>query len=276
MTTPFRFLTIAGSDSGGGAGAQADLKTAFAQGGFGMSAITAITAQNTRGVENEGVLGVPAALVRLQIQSVLSDIGADTIKTGMLLNAEIIQAVSDILSVKATGVPVVVDPVMKAKSGQDLLEPEAVQALQTFLFPLATIITPNLPEAAALCGYEIENEASVLKAGADLLKTGAKSVLIKGGHGNDPETVTDFLFINDGDAPIRYRNRRIVSDRAGHGTGCTLSSAIACRLALGENLEIAVENGIDYVRTALANRLPYGSGSAILNHATERRPPHIL
>lgn len=264
MLVPFRFLTIAGSDSGGGAGLQADLKTAADLGGHGMSVVTALTAQNTVGVVKDGIFPIPADFVVLQLKAVLTDIGADVIKTGMLHNADIIEALIDPLSSLNYRAPLIVDPVTIAKSGHALLCESAVKALKEILFPVAFMITPNLPEAETLTGLPIKTTADIYKAGEILLKTGAHSVLIKGGHGRDPLYVEDYLFTPDTDKPVIFKNSRIVTERAGHGTGCTLASAIACHIASGLSRTEAVEQGVHYVRGALKNILPFGRGAAIL------------
>lgn len=256
MTTPPRLLTIAGSDSGGGAGIQADLKTFAAHGGYGMSVIAALTAQNTR--EVRAVLATPPEMVAAQIDAVLEDIGADAVKIGMLANAAIIRTVAERLRfhLGGTGVPVVLDPVMIAKSGDRLLREDAVQALRDDLLPLATLVTPNLPELEALTGLPVETESERLRA-AEALASRGPAVLAKGGHAEGDE-VTDLLL--EGGRIHRFRHPR-QHTRSTHGTGCTLSSAIAARLGAGEDLPHAVGGAIDYLAGAMAAAYPVGSGN---------------
>ena len=227
-------LTIAGSDSGGGAGIQADLKTFAAHGVYGLSAITAVTAQNTVGVTAWQAL--PADLVSAQIEAVVSDIGCDAVKTGMLANAAIVEAVA--AAIESLDLPnVVVDPVMIAKSGDALLEPEAVAALQTELLPRATVVTPNIPEAEALTGVRIVSLEDARDAARRLMRRGPAAVVIKGGHMQGPDLV-DLLF--DGERFHEFAGPR-VETRNTHGTGCTFASAIAANLAVGHDLPTAVE-----------------------------------
>jgi hydroxymethylpyrimidine/phosphomethylpyrimidine kinase len=250
-----RLLTIAGSDSGGGAGIQADLKTFAAHGGYGMSVIAALTAQNTR--EVRAVHEVPAAIVAAQIDAVLEDIGADAVKIGMLASAGIIRAVADRLRVhlKGTGVPIVLDPVMIAKSGARLLREDAVEALKAELLPLATVVTPNVPELETLTGLALNagNEEERLQAARALAALGP-AVLAKGGHAEGYEVV-DLLL--EGDRIHRFAHPRLHTAST-HGTGCTLSSAIAARLGAGEELPWAVEGAIAYLAGALAAAYPIG------------------
>ncbi len=268
--TPPRLLTIAGSDSGGGAGIQADLKTFAAHGAYGMSVITALTAQNTR--EVRAVHEVPPEMVAAQIDAVLEDIGADAIKIGMLSSAGIVRAVADCLRLHLQGkaVPVVLDPVMIAKSGDRLLRAEAIEALRNDLLPLATLVTPNLPELEALTGLAAGTEEERLAAARDL-STRGPAVLAKGGHA-EGEEVVDLLLERDG------RVHRFVHPRlhtpSTHGTGCTLSSAIAARLGAGEELPRAVSGAIDYLSGALAAAYPLGNrdGHGPVNHLFELRP----
>jgi hydroxymethylpyrimidine/phosphomethylpyrimidine kinase len=254
-----RLLTIAGSDSGGGAGIQADLKTFAAHGGYGMSAIAALTAQNTR--EVRAVLEVPAEMVAAQIDAVLEDIGADAVKIGMLASAEVIRAVAGRLRFHLAGknVPVVLDPVMVAKSGDRLLREDAVEALASELVPLATLVTPNLPELEALTGLPVATEEERLRAAAALAALGP-AVLAKGGHaeGAEGDDVADLLLV-DGRV-YRFAHPRLQT-RATHGTGCTLSSAIAARLGAGDGLPKAVEGAIEYLQGAMAAAYPVGSGN---------------
>jgi hydroxymethylpyrimidine/phosphomethylpyrimidine kinase len=257
-----RALTIAGSDSGGGAGIQADLKTFAARGVFGMSALTAITAQNTIGVQ--GVFELPPDFVALQIDSVLSDIGADAVKTGMLSSAPIIAAIVDRL--KAHQVPwLVVDPVMRAKSGDPLLREEARDALVELLIPLADVITPNLPEAEVLAGFAIRSRDDMHRAAEGIQALGARNVVVKGGHlPDDPESV-DVLF--DGREFHEFTAPR-VETRNTHGTGCTFASAIAAELAKGANVVQAVGTAKDYLTVALRASADWqlGGGHGPVDH----------
>lgn len=256
--TPPRLLTIAGSDSGGGAGIQADLKTFAAHGAYGMSAVTAITAQNTVAVT--AVQEVKPEIVAAQIDAVFSDIGVDGVKIGMLASAGIIRAVADRLRAHP-GPPVVLDPVMVAKSGAPLLREDAVTALVEELLPLATLVTPNLPETERLTGHPARSEEERREAARALAARGP-AVLVKGGHGEGPEVV-DLLF--DGSSFHRFVKPRLQT-AADHGTGCTLSSAIAARLARGEDLPRAVGGGIDYLYAAMAAAYPLGQGRGPVNH----------
>lgn len=263
---PPRLLTIAGSDSGGGAGIQADLKTFAAWGTYGMSALTAVTAQNTLAVT--GVVTLPPAFVAQQIDAVFDDLGVDAVKIGMLADAAVINAVADRLEYWLTrrAVPVVLDPVMVAKSGDPLLADDAVDQLRTRLLPLATVVTPNLPEAERLTGQPLGlgREAERVTA-ARVLGAYGPAVLLKGGHDTGPE-VADLLFDpKKPDAPRWFRHPRLAT-RATHGTGCTLSSALAARLAAGVALEVAVGEAIDYLQGALAAAWPLGHGHGPVNH----------
>lgn len=267
LATPARLLTIAGSDSGGGAGIQADLKTFAAHGGHGMSVVTAVTAQNTLGVTAVHV--VPAAVVSAQIDAVFDDIGVDAVKIGMLASAELVEAVATSLAPRLReNLPVVLDPVMVAQSGDRLIEEEAVGALLDRLLPLATVVTPNLPEAARLTGLAVGSEVERLAAARRLAEIASESarpspaVLIKGGHGPGDEVI-DLLLANG--CFHRYAAPRIAT-RSNHGTGCTLSSAIAARLAAGDSLPRAVEGAIEYLRAALASAYPLGGGHGPVHH----------
>ena len=259
---PPRLLTIAGSDSGGGAGIQADLKTFAAHGGYGMSVITALTAQNTVAVT--AVVAVTPEMVAAQIDAVFEDLGVDAVKIGMLANAGIIAAVAERLAAwRARGAapPVVLDPVMVAKSGDALLEDAAIAALRDELLPLATVVTPNLPEALRLTGLPTSSEEERQGAALALAERGP-AVLIKGGHGVGEEVV-DLLYAEG--AWHRFTGPRITT-RATHGTGCTLSSAIAARLARGEALPAAVEGAVGYLRQAMLTAHPLGRGHGPVNH----------
>ena len=254
-----RVLIIAGSDSGGGAGIQADLKTVTCLGGYGMTAITALTAQNTLGVF--GMHAVPADFIAQQIELCLSDIGADAIKTGMLHSAGVIMTVAAHLP---DGVPLVVDPVMAAKGGSPLLAAEALDALKTLLLPRAAVMTPNLPEAELLLGREIgESQEEMLQAAEELLQFGSGAVLLKGGHGHG-EVLTDVLLAR-GDKPLILETKR-VETRHTHGTGCTFASAIATGLAQGLGLVDAVRRAHGYVQAAIAAAPGLGQGHGPLGH----------
>ena len=253
---PPRLLTIAGSDSGGGAGIQADLKTFAAHGGYGMSVIAALTAQNTR--EVRAVLEVPPEMVAHQIDAVLEDIGADAVKIGMLASAGVIRAVAERLRVHlgGSGTPIVLDPVMVAKSGARLLREDAVAALTAELLPLATLVTPNLPELAALSGLPAGTEPDRIRA-AEALSVKGPAVLAKGGHAAGEEVV-DLLVEHD--RVYRFTHPRLQTTST-HGTGCTLSAAIAARLGAGEDLPQAVEGAVRYLQGAMAAAYPLGSGN---------------
>lgn len=255
-----RVLIVAGSDSGGGAGIQADIKAVTVLGGYAMTAITALTAQNTEGVF--GIHGVPPEFVRQQMALVLDDIGADVIKTGMLLNADIITAVAEELAARAAEVPVVIDPVMVAKGGAGLLADEAVEALRTRLLPLATLVTPNVPEAELLAGRRIETEDDMLAAGRAILDLGPKAVLMKGGHMTG-EVVNDFLVTAD--ACITITGPRFETAHT-HGTGCTLASAVATGIGQGLTLHGACERARRYVEEAIRTAPGLGRGHGPLNH----------
>ncbi len=256
-----RVLIVAGSDSGGGAGIQADIKTVTALGGYAATAVTALTAQNTLGVF--GVHDVPPAFVAHQMEVVLDDIGADCVKTGMLGNAAVIEAVAGVLARKAPRVPLVVDPVMVAKGGAPLLEPAAVDAVKTVLLPRAFLLTPNLPEAEALLGGAIPDLEAMRRAAAALQRAGATNVLLKGGHLPGPE-VHDLLLMADGRERV-FSGRRIDTTST-HGTGCTLASAIAAGIAAGLGVEVAVARARDYLRRAITLAPGLGGGHGPLWH----------
>jgi hydroxymethylpyrimidine/phosphomethylpyrimidine kinase len=267
-----RLLTIAGSDSGGGAGIQADLKTFAALGCYGMSAITAITAQNTLGVT--AIAPLPAALLTQQIDAVAMDIGIDAVKIGMLHDPDVVQAVA--AAIRRHGwTRVVLDPVMVATSGDALIARETVAVLVRELFPLATVVTPNLDEAALLLGRPVTTEAELAQAAADLLALGAPAMLLKGGH-LAGDTLVDLL-LQAGQAPLAMTGERIAS-RNTHGTGCTLSSAIACHLALGCSLADAVRLARDYVIAAIRHGadVQTGGGHGPLNHGYAPAPMQKL
>lgn len=257
-----RLLTIAGSDSGGGAGIQADLKTFSALGCFGMTAITALTAQNTTGVRS--IHGVPPELLRDQIDAVIEDIGVDAVKIGMLHSPEIVRTVVEAID-RHHLQRVVLDPVMVATSGAVLMDNPAIAVLVKDLFGRAMLITPNLDEASLLVGRSLSSEQDMQAAAQELLAKGAHAVLLKGGH-LAGEVVSDLLMTQNG-LPHWMRAPRIATANT-HGTGCTLSSAIAAHLALGMSLVEAVEAGRAYVRGALAAGagVRTGAGSGPLNH----------
>ena len=254
-----RVLSIAGSDSGGGAGIQADIKAITALGGFAMTAIAALTAQNTVGVID--ILDVPPEFLRTQIRCVLEDLGADAFKTGMLGRAESIRVVAEEIS-RYRDIPFVLDPVMVAKGGAKLLAPEAISALIEELLPLSTLLTPNIPEAEALLGVRIENEKDMIEAGYALQSKGVPAVLVKGGHMPGPD-LADVLV--HGKMVEIFRGQRIET-RHTHGTGCTLASAIATQLAQGHPLRDAVERARAYLLKAIANAPGYGAGAGPLDH----------
>jgi hydroxymethylpyrimidine/phosphomethylpyrimidine kinase len=256
-----RVLVIAGSDSGGGAGIQADIKTITAFGAYAATAITALTAQNTLGVQ--AVQMVPPDFVGRQMVSVLDDIGADVVKTGMLGDAATIEVICDTLARHAEGVPVVVDPVMVATTGARLLAPEALTALLRRLLPLACLVTPNLPEAEALAGMAIPDVVAMRTAVGALLELGIPAVLLKGGH-LPGEQVVDLLATADG---IEEFAAPRIATRHIHGTGCTLASAVAAGLAQGIPLREAVLRARAYVRAAIASAPGFGAGHGPLNHA---------
>jgi hydroxymethylpyrimidine/phosphomethylpyrimidine kinase len=264
-----RVLICAGSDSGGGAGIQADIKAVTALGGFAMTAITALTAQNTLGVH--GVMGVPADFIRLQIRVVLQDLGADAIKTGMLADSGTIEAVCDALAEHAPGVPLVADPVMVAKGGHPLLAPEAVATLTARLLPMAAVITPNIPEAEALSGVAIPDVAGMRRAAEKLLRTGVRAVLLKGGHGSGA-ILTDLLATAGG---MEVFESPRLETRHTHGTGCTLASALACGLAQGMALRDAVLRARAYVRAAMLAAPGFGAGHGPLGHGVTVDPNRI-
>lgn len=254
-----RVLIVAGSDSGGGAGIQADLKTVMAMGGYGTTAITALTAQNTLGVSE--ILDVPSRFVSQQIRSVMDDIGADAVKAGMLHRREVIEAFAE--SWEAYGrTPLVLDPVMIAKGGASLLTKEAEQVLSSLLLPHAFILTPNMPEASVLTGRDVETLDDMKRAADRIMDKGVSSVLIKGGHGHD-RVVSDLLAEQSGFTI--FENERLTTQQT-HGTGCTLASAIATGVGQSLPLSAAVERAIRYVRAAIKAAPGLGNGHGPLNH----------
>ncbi|MEN6542847.1 bifunctional hydroxymethylpyrimidine kinase/phosphomethylpyrimidine kinase [Parvibaculum sp.] len=256
-----RVFIIAGSDSGGGAGIQADIKTVTALGGFAATAITAITVQDTLGVH--AIHEVPLDIVRDQIRVVLDDIGADAVKTGMLHSAAVIEMVAEEIGLRAPSAALVVDPVMIAKGGATLLQADAVVALKRALIPLATLITPNAPEASALTGRRIETLEDQKAAADALIGLGCEAVLIKGGH-IPGETIFDVLAMED---TIEVMSSPRIDTPHTHGTGCTLASAISAFLAQGAELREAVEAARDYVHMAILTAPGFGKGHGPLNHA---------
>jgi len=265
-----RVLICAGSDSGGGAGIQADIKAVTALGGFAMTAITALTAQNTLGVQ--GVMAVAPDFIRRQMRSVLEDLGADAIKTGMLHDVATINAVCDEIAAQAPHLPLVADPVMVATSGSRLLAADAAETLRRRLLPMATVITPNIPEAEELTGLSITDEAGMHEAAQALLAMGARAVLLKGGHMTS-KVLVDLLVTQGGGH--RYEDRRIET-RHTHGTGCTLASAVAAGLAQGLALEPAVRRARAYVRAAILAAPGYGAGNGPLDHGVTMDPSRFV
>lgn len=255
-----RVLILAGSDSGGGAGVQADIKTVTALGGYAATAITAITIQNTLGVT--GVHAIPPEVVEAQAAAVLDDIGADALKTGMLGDVAMVEAVARVLD-RAAGIPAVVDPVITAKGGAALLPSAAVAAVRALLIPRAALLTPNAPEAEALTGLTVVTTDDLRRAGEALLAAGAKAVLMKGGHVAG-ERVIDLLITPDGETA--FEGERIET-RHTHGTGCTLASACATGLAQGLPLVVAAARAWDYVHEAMLRAPGFGAGHGPLDHA---------
>lgn len=257
-STPPRVLTVAGSDSGGGAGIQADLKTMLALGVHGMSVVTAVTAQNSLGVQ--GYWELPPEAVRAQLGSVLGDIGVQAVKTGMLASPVLVETVAEVLA--RVEAPVVVDPVGVSKHGDTLLAPEAVETVRSLLLRTATVVTPNLWEVAQLTGVKVENEGDMRRAADAVLGLGPAWALIKGGH--LPGEPVDLL--TDGTRVFRFTAARH-DNRHTHGTGCTLASAIASHLALGEEVPAAVEKAKQYVTGAIAHGFALGAGIGPVDHA---------
>ena len=252
-------LTIAGSDSGGGAGIQADIKTMTANGVYAMSAITALTAQNTTGVT--GIMEVTPEFLELQLNAVFDDIRPDAVKTGMVASAELIEVIADRLK-HYEAKNIVVDPVMVATSGAKLISDDAIESLKARLLPLADVITPNIPEAEVLSGLTISNEEEMIRAARQIYEDLGCAVLLKGGHKvND---ANDLLYREGG--CVWFKGKRIDNPNT-HGTGCTLSSAIASNLAKGETLDNAVKYAKNYISGALGAMLDLGKGSGPMNHA---------
>ena len=258
-----KVLTIAGSDSGGGAGIQADLKTFSACGCYGMSAVTAITAQNTCGVTD--IHGIPPTTIAAQIRAVLDDIGTDAIKIGMLHSSEVIQTVARVLEDYTCG-NIVLDPVMVATSGDRLIEENAVATLKDILLPLATLITPNIPEAEILANQSIKTTKEMISAASLLSREYSTDVLLKGGHLKE-ESLVDILWQNNATGPLFFRNTRVATNNS-HGTGCTLSSAAASFIAQGKKVAQAVSLAEDYLQGAIASGAEFviGKGHGPVNH----------
>lgn len=263
MATYTRLLTIAGSDSGGGAGIQADLKTFSACGCYGMSAVTAITAQNTVGVTD--IHPIPVATIQAQIHAVIEDIGVDGVKIGMLHSTEVIRGVAEVLKRSGIG-KVVLDPVMVATSGDRLIEIDAVSALKEDLFPLVQVITPNIPEAELLLGKKIESQQALEEAAHDLSRNHDVSVLLKAGHFTG-ETLEDILVLAGDGRVYRYTNGRVATKNT-HGTGCTLSSALASYLGKGYELPEAVGLAEKFLHGAIEAGAAFelGKGHGPVNH----------
>jgi hydroxymethylpyrimidine/phosphomethylpyrimidine kinase len=255
-----RLLAIAGSDSSGGAGIQADIKTATALGAYAMTAITAVTAQDTTGVH--AVQLMPPDLVIAQIRACLDDIGADAIKIGMLGSAEIAAAVVETLRAHAASVPIVLDPVLTSTSGTPLLDDAGLKILREYLTPLSTLVTPNIPEAELLTEIRCADDAGIRRAGDALLAMGAKAVLIKGGHGRG-ENLVDTLITREGREAFAFPR---IDTQHTHGTGCTYATAIAVGLAEGRGLEDAITRAVHYLRSAIETAPGLGRGHGPLNH----------
>ena len=261
---PPRILSIAGSDSSGGAGIQADIKTIAMLGGYAMTAVSTITAQNTVGVSD--IAPMSGELVARQIRACIDDIGVDAIKIGMLHDEEIIAATAEAL--QGVDAPIVLDPVMIATSGAALIAPSAVAALREQLFPMATLVTPNLPELGHLLERSLTDSSQMVAAAEELSKATGAAVLAKGGHTSD-ERIIDVLYV-PGARAVQFDHARIDTPHT-HGTGCTLSSAIATLLGHGQSLEHAVRLGRNFVRTAIENAPGFGEGNGPLGHHKVRR-----
>lgn len=253
-----KVLTIAGSDSSGGAGIQADIKTIAAHKMYAMSVITALTAQNTTGVY--GISEVTPEFIEQQIDCIFTDIYPDAVKIGMVSNSKIIESIAKKLK-EYNAKNIVVDPVMVSTSGSKLLSDEAQNALISKLLPLGTVITPNIPEAEVLCGFSINNEEEMVKAAKEISKFYSGAILIKGGH-----LINDAIDLLYEDGNIRWYSERRIDNPNTHGTGCTLSSAIACNLADGKSLYESIKNAKSYLTGALETMLDLGKGSGPLDH----------
>ena len=263
-------MIVAGSDSGGGAGIQADLKTVAALGGYGMTAITALTAQNTLGVF--GIHPVPPEFVAQQMRVVLEDIGADVIKIGMLGNAAVAEAVADVLDgPSACDIPVVLDPVMASTSGRALLDADGVTVLKRRLIPRAFLVTPNLAEAEMLTGLSVHDVDTMRQAAAAMLALGARNVLVKGGH-LEGDSLTDLLIGAEGEAVFTHAR---IETRHTHGTGCTLASAIAVLIGTGRPLTDATASAGIYIQNAICNALALGAGNGPLGVGSRNNCPQV-
>lgn len=259
-------LTIAGSDSGGGAGIQADLKTFQERDVFGMSVITAITAQNTTGVQS--VHPVPIEMVKEQWASIFSDFTVSAMKTGMLVNGEYMKAIAEAYK-DVQEIPLVIDPVMIAKGGHSLMEEEAIEVMKEVLAPMATVITPNIPEAEALTDMEIRTKEDMLRAANVLQSNGSKNVVIKGGHALDDHHADDLVLLEDGSEVWLTSPRFDTKDT--HGTGCTFAACITAELGKGETVEDAVRTAKAFIQSAIKNELRIGHGHGPTNHWAYRK-----
>ena len=259
----YKLLTIAGSDSSGGAGIQADLKTFAALGCYGMSVVTALTAQNTKGIRS--VYALPPAFVEEQLAAVLEDLGTDAIKIGMLYSVEVIEVVARQLK-KHPENKIVLDPVMVAQSGESLIQDKAIDAIKSLLIPLSVVFTPNLPEASIFVSAKIQTPEDMQNAARKLASYGTKNILLKGGHLEGGDS-TDLLYLCREDRFMEFKAKRIVT-RNNHGTGCTLSSAIAAHLAKGFSIEESIRHAKEYVTGAIQAGVEYetGGGSGPLHH----------
>lgn len=256
-------LTIAGSDSGGGAGIQADLKTFSALGVFGASVLTALTAQNTR--EVRGIEAVSVEFIRQQLETVLDDLVVDVVKTGMLVNPSVVKLIADVIDTYNIR-QVIIDPVMVSTSGANLTKADIGSAIRDLLYPRLTLLTPNIPETEQLTGMAVRTEKERDAAGKILLEEGCKAVLIKGGHWTSEETSTDVLYMQ-GQEPLRFSTPFVRSNNM-HGTGCSLASAVAAFIARGEELSVAVQKAKDYITNAIeaGANVNFGSGNGPVNH----------
>lgn len=259
-------LTIAGSDSGGGAGIQADIKTFQERDVFGMSVLTAITAQNTQGVQD--VHAIPLEKVQAQLDSIFVDFDVAAIKTGMLVNGEYMKLIAQELK-KHTEIPLIIDPVMIAKGGHPLMEESAVEIMKNELLPLAEVITPNIPEAEALTDLEIKNQSDMEKAAKKLQDLGSKHVIIKGGHALEDNEASDLLVLDTGE--VVWLSAERVDTKDTHGTGCTYSACITAEIAKGQPVKEAVQIGKDFIHAAISYGIGVGNGHGPTNHWAYRQ-----
>jgi len=259
LKTKSKILIIAGSDSSGGAGIQADIKTVTALGSYAMTAVTAVTAQNTKNVKN--IISIPMNSVQKQITMILEDIGADGVKIGMLHNTSVIKCVYNILK-KYKLKNVVLDPVMVSKGGTKLINDNSIKYLKKLLFPLSYIVTPNIPEAEVLTGYSISNKEDMIMAAKKILNMGSKNVLLKGGHLKN-KMIFDILATNKG---IKIFSKKRIKTKNTHGTGCTLSSALCTCLSQKKNIIKSCKISVNYVHKAIVSAPNYGKGFGPLNH----------